>query len=62
MTQYMNPPLTTYSVPIADLAKNAVNCVIEHIEGKKEKMHIVIEGEVAERNSVKNLNNWNGLM
>ena len=44
-------------------AKGAAHIgVIEHIEGKKEKMHIVMEGEVAERNSVKNLNNWNGLM
>lgn len=53
MTQYMNPPLTTYSVPIAELAKNAVDCVIDLIEGKRDIRHIVLEGEIAERNSVR---------
>ena len=55
MTQYMNPPLTTYSVPIAELAKHAVGTVIGHIEGKKEMEHIVLEGTIAERNSVRRI-------
>lgn len=55
MTQYMAPPLTTYNVPIAELARNAVNCVIDHIEGKKEIQHIILKGTIAERASVKTL-------
>lgn len=55
MAQYMNPPLTTYSVPIAELAKHAVDVVVGHIEGKKEKEYAVLEGTIAERKSVRRI-------
>ena len=55
MTQYMNPPLTTYSVPIAELAKHAVDIVVGHIEGKEEKEYAVLEGTIAERKSVRRI-------
>jgi len=55
MTQYMNPPLTTYSVPIAELARHAVEAVVGHIEGNKEREYVVLEGTIVERNSVRRI-------
>ncbi len=55
MTQYMTPPLTTYSASADDLARKSVECMLRQIDtgGQVEKLRLT--GELVERRSVKRI-------
>ncbi len=54
MTQYMIPPLTTYSSPLDQLTKESIDCVLNQIENPKEIRQMKLKGELMERSSVQN--------
>lgn len=55
MTAYMVPPLTTYNASVDRLARESVDCLLEQIEGRREKRKLVLRGERVERKSVRRL-------
>ncbi len=57
MSEYMNPPLTTYNTPVDQLAKKSVESLIEQIETGKGLLQLVIRGDLMERRSVCGLKN-----
>lgn len=57
ITQYMNPPLTTYDTRIDELAKQSVDCLVRQIEnGDKSTIEKnIFKGSLIIRDSVKNI-------
>ncbi len=53
MSQYMMPPLTTYSAPIDRLAEESVNSLVNQIEKRDVGESKVFRGELIERASVR---------
>ena len=55
MTQYMMPPLTTYAVPIDEMAQCCVTNLLEQMEDRDKLVRETIPGAVIERASVREL-------
>lgn len=55
MTQYMIPPLTTYSAPLDELTRESIDCVLNQIDHPDEIRQVKLEGELVERASVKRM-------
>ncbi len=52
VTKHMIPPLTTYHAPIEELARKAVEMLVNQIENKGVANEIIVQGKVKERQSV----------
>lgn len=55
MAQYMIPPLTTYSAPVDQMARESIDCLLAQIENPGDIRKVNLKGELIERKSVKAL-------
>ena len=56
MTEFMIPPLTTYSSPIEQMAKDAVDQLIAQMDGEQKPKSVLLRGSLIERESVRTIN------
>lgn len=55
ISEYMNPPLTTYGTPVDWMAQEGVGALIDRIERRERQVQRTRRGEVIERRSVRNI-------
>uniref|UniRef100_A0A7C3RVU3 LacI family DNA-binding transcriptional regulator n=1 Tax=Dictyoglomus thermophilum TaxID=14 RepID=A0A7C3RVU3_DICTH len=56
ISKFLNPPLTTISIPIEDLVETAINLLLERIEkNRKNSKKVIIATELVVRNSCKEI-------
>ncbi len=55
MSQYMIPPLTTYTAPVDCMAQQSIDCLLSQMENPEDIQKLNLKGDLIERRSVKRL-------